>query len=228
VLPQLPGYEFFAHYASAFQVGGDYYDFIPLPQQRLAVTLGDVAGKGMPAALLMAKLSSDARFCLLAEAELPAAIARLNDLVFRHTSRTDRFVTLVAAVLDPAAQTVTLLNAGHLGPLMYRPATGTLHDPIPAAAAGIPLGVIRGQTYTACRLPLQPGDSLLFFTDGVLDALSPRSQRFAVRGMHAAVQGGGPLSPKTLGQRIVAAVTRHSAGCDQRDDITLVSFGRIA
>src|SRR5262249_35339751 len=68
VMPKVPGYEFFAHYAAAFQVGGDYYDFIALPQQRLAVVIADVAGKGMPAALLVAKLSSDMRYCLLAEA----------------------------------------------------------------------------------------------------------------------------------------------------------------
>ena len=227
-LPQMPGYEFFAHYASALQVGGDYYDFIPLPQQRLAITIGDVAGKGMPAALLMAKLSADTRYCLLAESEPAAAISRLNDLVYRHTSRTDRFVTLMGAVLDPAAEAVTLVNAGHLAPLLYRRATGKLHEPIPAAAAGIPLGVHQAQVYTACQMPLQPGDSLLFFTDGVSDALSSRRQRFDVRGIHTAVQGSGPHSPKTLGQHIVDAVSRHAAGCEQRDDITLVSFGRIA
>ena len=77
-------------------------------------------------------------------------------------------------------------------------------------------------------MPLQPGDSLLFFTDGVSDALSSRRQRFDVRGIHTAVQGSGPHGAKTLGQHIVDAVSRHAAGCEQRDDITLVSFGRIA
>ena len=78
----------------------------------------------MPAALLMAKLSADTRYCLLAESEPAAAISRLNDLVYRHTSRTDRFVTLMGAVLDPAAEAVTLVNAGRLAPLLYRRATG--------------------------------------------------------------------------------------------------------
>src|ERR1700730_155968 len=79
-LPEVPGYEFFAHYESAFEVGGDYYDFILLPRQRVAVMLGDVVGKGVAAALLMAKLSADARFCMLAEPVSAAAFTRLNSL----------------------------------------------------------------------------------------------------------------------------------------------------
>src|SRR5436190_2740181 len=117
-LPEVPGYEFFAHYESAQEVGGDYYGFIPLSDRRLAITLGDVAGKGVPAALLMAKLSSDARFCLLTEAELHHAIAKLNDLLYQFTSEMDRFVTLAAAVLDSERHTVTLLSAGHPSPLL--------------------------------------------------------------------------------------------------------------
>ena len=101
-LPEVPGYEFFAHYESAYEIGGDYYDFIPLPRQRLAVLLGDVAGKGVVAALLMAKLSADARSCMLAEANPAVAVTRLNALLNR-SGIADRFVTLVAAILDPRA-----------------------------------------------------------------------------------------------------------------------------
>src|SRR5207249_8208659 len=78
-LPQASGFEFFAHYESAQEVGGDYYDFIPLGKHRLGVMIGDVAGKGVPAALLMAKVSSDARFCALTESSLSDAINKLND-----------------------------------------------------------------------------------------------------------------------------------------------------
>ncbi len=101
-LPQFPGFEFFAHYAAAHEVGGDYYDFIPLPHERVAVALGDVVGKGISAAMLMAKLSSDVRFCLQTEEEPSVALARLNELIYKHTNLTERFVTLLAAVLDPA------------------------------------------------------------------------------------------------------------------------------
>ena len=141
--PEVPGYQFYAYYEPAQEVGGDYYDFVPLTlpsppesgeerkvrglppeQQRLAIMLGDVAGKGVPAALLMAKLSSDARFCLLSQANLAAAITVLNDLLYQHTSQMDRFVTLGGAVLDPATHEVTLVSAGHLSPLMFCKAKG--------------------------------------------------------------------------------------------------------
>ena len=85
-LPQVAGYEFFAHYEPALEVGGDYYGFIPLADGRLGVALGDVAGKGVPAALLMAKLSSDTRFSLLTEPDLGRGRRKLNDLLYEFTS----------------------------------------------------------------------------------------------------------------------------------------------
>jgi len=89
----MAGYDFYAHYESALEVGGDYYGFIPLGHGRLAVALGDVAGKGVPAALLMAKLSSDTRFSLLTEDDPAKAIGKLNNLLYEFTSQMDRFVT---------------------------------------------------------------------------------------------------------------------------------------
>ncbi|MBV9123995.1 MAG: GAF domain-containing protein, partial [Planctomycetes bacterium] len=94
-LPKVPGYEFFARYESAEEVGGDYYDFLSLPGSRLGVLLGDVAGKGVPAALVMVKFSAEARTCLLTEPELAAAITRLNTNLSR-TGLAERFVTLAA------------------------------------------------------------------------------------------------------------------------------------
>src|ERR1700674_4506915 len=94
-LPEVPGYELFAHYESAYEVGGDYYDFIRLPRQRVAVLVGDVAGKGVAAALLMAKLSADTRFCMLTEPISAAAFTRLNSLM-NQSGIADRFVTLLA------------------------------------------------------------------------------------------------------------------------------------
>ena len=119
-LPKVAGYEFYAYYQPAQAVGGDYYGFIPLPQGRLAVALGDVAGKGISAALLMAKLSSDARFCFLAEPNPGQAVGKLNDLLYEFTSPMDRFVTLAAIVLDPARHVVTLVSAGHPSPQLWR------------------------------------------------------------------------------------------------------------
>ncbi|HXG11857.1 MAG TPA: SpoIIE family protein phosphatase [Gemmataceae bacterium] len=226
-LPEVPAYEFFAHYEPAQEVGGDYYDFIPLPSRRLAVTLGDVAGKGMPAALLMAKLSSEARFCLLTEPDPAAAMSRLNDQIYQHTSQMDRFVTLAAAVLDPDRHAVTLVSAGHPAPLLYHRETGTLEEAISRDGAGMPLGIVEGQAYLQPDLRLAPGDCLLLFTDGVTDAVNVRKESFGIEGITAALRDGGPFSPQALVERVVKAVKQHAAGCPQHDDITLVCLGRV-
>src|SRR5262249_22463587 len=131
-LPEVPGYEFYAAYEPAQEVGGDYYGFIPLPhQQKLAIMLGDVAGKGVSAALLMAKLASDARFALVSEPEPGKAITVLNDLMYQNTSQMDRFVTLGAAILDPASNSLTFVNAGHVTPLLVHGSNGKYEEAIP-------------------------------------------------------------------------------------------------
>lgn len=225
-LPELAGYEFFAHYESALEVGGDYYGFVPMPNQRVAITLGDVAGKGVPAALLMAKLSSDARFCLLTEPELATAVSRLNNLLVESTSQMDRFVTMAAILLDANTHKVTLVNAGHPSPMLYRHQGGTLEECVPREVSGVPLGMLEGFDYSSCQVDLAPGDCLLVFSDGVPDAMSVRNTAFQIKGIHTALQGGGPYAPKTLGDKIVKAVRQHASGRSQHDDITLVCLGR--
>ncbi len=222
--PQVHGYEFYAHYEAAQEVVGDYYDFIPLGT-RLAVAVGDVAGKGVAAALLMAKVSADARFSLLTEPDVARAVSRLNDLI-QQAGLTDRFVTFGAAVLDPEAHTVTLVNAGHLAPLIYRRATGALEEATSPEVTGLPLGVLDNYEYASCQAQLNPGDSLLIFTDGVTDALDDRDQKFEMDGVRTAIVGG-PYLAEALGERIVKAVKQHAAG-RSFDDITLVAFGRTA
>lgn len=224
-LPEVPGYQFFAHYESAQQVGGDYYDFIPLGNGRLAIMQGDVAGKGVPAALLMAKLSAECRFCLLTQPNLAAAVSRLNDLLLQAGGLTDRFITLAAVLLDPATHLVSVINAGHMTPMIYRAATDTTEDSMTNDQAGLPLGVIEGFDYTSNQIQLDPGDSLLVFTDGVTDAMNVNGDQFQIKGIQQAILGS-PAPPPILGDRLVKAVKQHSAGRSQHDDITLICFGR--
>jgi serine phosphatase RsbU (regulator of sigma subunit)/pSer/pThr/pTyr-binding forkhead associated (FHA) protein len=223
--PAVPGYQFYADYESAQEVGGDYYDFIPLGQ-RLAVAVGDVAGKGVPAALLMAKVSSDARFCLLTEDDPARAVSKLNQSL-QQTGMMDRFVTFALAVLDPQAHTVTLVNAGHMSPLVFRRATGELEEATPNDQSGLPLGVVDDYDYTKCEVRLEPGDNVLIFTDGVTEAMDATNVQFQNRGITTALHGG-PYSAKVAGERILRAVKQHAAGRSQHDDITLVTFGRDA
>jgi serine phosphatase RsbU (regulator of sigma subunit) len=227
-LPEVSGYEFYAAYEPAQEVGGDYYGFIPLPhQERLAIMLGDVAGKGVPAALLMAKLSSDARFALVSETEPGKAVTVLNDLMYQNTSQMDRFVTLGAAILDPQSHTLTFVNAGHLAPLLVRASTGKYEEAIPKTLIGLPLGVVEGVDYDSHQITLDPGDCVLFFSDGVTEAMDKQNNQLHLKAIDAALEGG-PLPPAALGERIVKMVKQHASGRSQHDDVTLVCFGRKA
>jgi serine phosphatase RsbU (regulator of sigma subunit) len=222
-LPDIPGYEFFAHYQSAREVGGDYYDFIPITDRQLGILVGDVAGKGVPAALVMTRFSAEARACLRTEAELDQAVRKLNALMLP-VSLADRFVTLAALVLDPVTHTITAVNAAHPSPLLRR-AAGQLEEVAPRAHSGPPLAVEAGYAYTALRVELQPGDSLVLFSDGVTDALNVHGRQLGISGVRAAVAGNA-APPRMLGERILQAVKDHATGCSQYDDITLVCVGR--
>lgn len=225
-LPKVPGYEFYAYYEPAQEVGGDYYGFIPMQTTRLALLLGDVAGKGIPAALLMAKLSSDARFSLMSEAKPGRAISVLNDLLYQNTSQMDRFVTLAAALLDTQDHTVTFVNAGHPSPLLLRHATGELERVTSREFIGLPLGVMEGFPYEVREVKLEPGDSVLIFSDGVTEAMDKQNNLLNDKAFEMAVQEG-VRGAKPLGERVVKLVKQHAAGRGQSDDITLVSFGRV-
>jgi len=223
-MPEVPGYEFFAHYESAYEVGGDYYDFIALPRNRIAVLLGDVAGKGVVAALLMAKLCADARFCMLTESDPATAVTKLNSLMNK-SGIADRFVTLVAVVLDPVSHTVTLVNAGHPPPLIYHRATCNVEEAISNEVTGLPLGVLDDFEYASCQVSLEPGDTILAFTDGVTEAVNVQDIQLQTKGVHAAVQGKA-FCPRALGEQVVKVVKQFVTGCSQSDDISLVGFGR--
>jgi len=228
-LPEVAGYEFFALYEPAQEVGGDYYGFVQLSPQhpRLAVTLGDVAGKGMSAALLMAKLSSDTRFCLSGDADPARAIGALNDLLYPHTSHMDRFVTLAAVLLDPIAHNITVVNAGHPSPLLIRRSATAPEDVTNRERTGLPLGIYEGSTFEASQVQLEPGDSVLLFSDGITDAMDKQNNQIHLKAVYTALQEG-VRSPRALVERIVKIVKQHAAGRSQHDDITLVCFGRNA
>jgi sigma-B regulation protein RsbU (phosphoserine phosphatase) len=225
-LPEVPGYDFYARYQPAQAVGGDYYGFIPLPQGRWALAVGDVAGKGISAALLMAKLSSDTRFCFLSEPDPAQALGKLNDQLYPYTSTMDRFVTLAVIVLDPSRHTVTLVSAGHPSPILTRRGSTDLQDAIPKATAGLPLGMMEGCRYDSCQIQLQPGDNLILFSDGVPDALDSRNNPFSMMGMQRVVAEAGAVSASVLGECLIKAVVQHASNSDPHDDITLVCLGR--
>ncbi len=227
--PDVPGYEFFGFYSAAQTIGGDYYDYIHLPGGRLAVVLGDVAGKGVPAAMLMAKLSAEVRFCLLTEPRPDRAVSMLNDQLCRGGIG-DRFVTLAAMILDPVAHTFTLVNGGHYTPLRYCQKGKAFTQSIEDDLGGMPLGLSEGFEYQMVTVSIGAGETIASFTDGVIDAASPEGVLFEMEGVYAVAADPEVTAnprPRVIGERLAAAVKKHANGAPQSDDIALVCFGRV-
>ncbi len=225
-VPAIPGFEFFAHYDPAYEVGGDYYDFVTLPDHRLAIAVGDVSGKGVAAALMMAKFSGDTRYCILTENAPAPASNELNTLLFS-AGIEEKFITLSLSVLDVEKRTLTLASAGHL-PVMIRRAGGTIEE-VGEEIAGFPLGIIPEANYQQTEVQLHPGDVVAVFSDGVTDARNLREELYESRENRrllrkfAEIQGG----PEAVGRAILQDIREFSAGHVQVDDITLICFGPL-
>ena len=226
-VPNIRGYEFFAHYEPAYEVGGDYYDFVPLPGDRLAVALGDVSGKGVAAALMMAKFSGDTRYCMITENAPGAAAAELNALLFS-AGIEEKFITLSLCVLDPRKGTLQIASAGHL-PILIRRADGRV-DEVGGDIAGFPLGIVPGAEYQQVEARLGPGDVAVVHSDGVTDARNVNEELYDCRDKRRLIErlaetAGGP---ELIGRTILQAVREFSRGHVQADDITLICFGPVA
>lgn len=235
-VPEVAGYEFFSLYSSAQTVGGDYYDFVSLPGGRIAVVLGDVAGKGVPAALLVAKLSSEVRFCLVSEPDPARAVALLNDQMIHGglEELSGQFITLSVMILNPTTHQVAVVSAGHDSPKRYSAAKNTLADVLTKDQSGYAMGWEPGHrcNYQAISFSLEPGDTVSVYTDGVTDARSPRDERFGedrvVRSLRPDPRAPETARPVAMGMRLQAAVEKHASGRPQSDDIAIVCFGRLA
>jgi len=223
--PKLEGYGFWAYYLAAGKVGGDFYDFVRLPNGSLAVLLGDVAGKGVPAALMMAKASTVCQVALLNHPDrLADALGMINDEICDVSVRSS-FITLVLCLIDPQTHEITMGNAGHMSPI-FRRRDGTIEEPADDNVRGYPLGIERGYRYRTDRTVLGPGESVVLYSDGISEAMDSRGELYSAERIHAQVAGMAHAEPASLGEALIEDVRRHLGDCDQNDDITLVVFGR--
>ncbi|MEI6323848.1 MAG: SpoIIE family protein phosphatase [Gemmataceae bacterium] len=226
---QVDGYEFKAYYKAAKEVGGDYYGYIPLSGGRMGVTIGDVAGKGVAAALIMAKVSSETRYVLSTEPDLPTAVAKLNDELYPYLDNLQKFVTFEACILDPKSHQWSICNAGHMIPLLIRKTGGPIEDVVHADITGIPLGIMEGMTFENATFTLEPGDQILFYSDGVSESMSANGVAFGMDKMKEVIQSVKDPTPKTLVERLLGAINQHTVGRQYpHDDITIVCCGRKA
>jgi serine phosphatase RsbU (regulator of sigma subunit)/pSer/pThr/pTyr-binding forkhead associated (FHA) protein len=225
-LPKHAGYQFFAYYHAAYEVGGDYYDFVPLPRNRLGIALADVSGKGIAAALLMAKFSGDTRYCMLTE-DTPAESATCLNQLLCDAGLEERFITMSLGVLDLAEGRLRLASAGH-PPVLIRRASGLVEE-VGEAITGFPLGIIPESQYKEVEVLLHPGDVAVIYSDGVTDARSAAEELY-----HTGQQprlnrrvAEAPGTPEAVGRAILQEIREFSAGHVQADDITLICFGKV-
>ena len=218
--PQTEGFEFCDYYEATHRVGGDYFDYIELPGGRVAVAVADVAGKGIPAALLMARLYSATRYHLLSQPDLGLALSDLNRDIST-CGLGHRFVTCALAVIDPATRQVALANAGHLPPLI-RHSDGSITEVV-SQHAGMPLGIVPDQEFQQQQHQLSPGDTWLMFTDGVTEAMNGDSELFGTQRLQQSF-ARAPDELDAMIQAVVADVAAHCGERDQSDDMCLVAF----
>lgn len=204
-------------------VGGDFYDVLPLGDGRIIVTLGDVAGKGSPAALLMALLLAVLR--TLVDEGLPPSelMQRLNIQICRHSPRS-RFITLFFAIYDPVMGSLTYVNAGQTPPFVRR-ADGSFEK---LRATGVALGMFDGSMFDAESTLIGPGDSLVMYSDGVTEAESPDGQPFDESGLEAFLSTYAAFSAAEIGAEIIRTVERHAGQSRFTDDLTLLVLKRSA
>ena len=224
--PVVPGWECAAVYEPARIVAGDFYDFVELPgkSDRLGLVIADVVGKGVGAALYMALSRTMVRTAALSGRRPAKALVRANELI-RKDSRSDRFVTVLFAVLDPHSGKLVYSNAGHNRPLWLQAATGELHE---LSARGIVLGIFEEVELEEQELEVAPGDVLLFYTDGVTEAINAHDQPFGEARLRAVLAEHAASTAEQVMQAVVGAVKEFVGDTPQSDDLTLFVLKRSA
>jgi len=214
--PQVEHFDLAAENLPAREVGGDFYDFIPLPGGRWGVLVADVSGKSVPAALFMALSRTLIRAYSHDQPSAVAALRLVNDVMLRDM-RSEMFVTCFYAVIDPQSRTLTYVNSGHNPPLVIG-ADGQislLH------ASGMPLGVAEEPGIREQSCELAPGDILLLYTDGITEATDPSGEQFNLRRLQDLARNSRAFPASEISSRLLTAVRTFSAG-HQFDDITTV------
>ena len=220
--PQIAGYQLRSFYKAAHHIGGDYFDYIRLPGKRIGVVVADVVGHGVAAAMFMAKLSAETRFCLAGEPDIAKAIENLNDRMSQ--LQIERFVTFLLMVIDPVKDIVNIVNAGHMCPIVRHSADGSISEP-GEEESGLPIAIDTGMHYEAVPLKMEVGDLALMYTDGINEAMNNVDEQFgteAVRQIVAAGEG----ADATL-QRLVSSIAAHVGPAPQEDDMCVVIIERV-
>ncbi len=221
-LPEMPGYRVAHSSKTANEIGGDYYDFLPLGDGRMALVVGDASGHGIAAGLLMAIVHATFRSTVASDPEPVAVLSSINR-VLCCTGGPRAFMTLFYGVLELDTGHLQFASSGHPFPLLRRAASG---DVVEIGQSGLPLGLRHPLPLTAEEVTIEVGDSLVLFSDGLPETLDRDDNAFTFERLAQLVAGGG--MPSTLHDGILAAVARHQNERPLTDDFTLVVLGRNA
>jgi serine phosphatase RsbU (regulator of sigma subunit) len=216
-----PGADVAGFSRPANTVGGDFYEILPISGGRLVIAVGDVAGKGSPASLLMALLLAMMRTLTDENLEAAELIARLNVQVCRQ-SPGNRFITIFYAVLDMASGELTYVNAGHTPPLLLRSGSGAER----LQSGGIALGMFEGSAFETGRVLLQLDDLLAIYSDGITEAENPKGEPFDEAGLETVLTAERRNNVAATCAAVVRAVERHRADTRLADDLTLLLLRR--
>lgn len=215
--PVIEGYEFQGISFSCYEIGGDYYDFIPRHDNKMMIALGDVSGKGTAAALLMSSLHAAIHAQVAAKSTLAETVKSVNQYLADNTP-TNRFVTLFIAELDPATGKLFFINAGHNPPLMGR-ADGRVEQ---LASGGFPLGILPTAEYEIGETDLQPNDALVIYSDGVSEASNLKGEEFGMERLTSVIRENLKRSASGLRDKIESSLSTFTQSTPAGDDITLV------
>ena len=215
--PAKPGCDGAARMIPASTMGGDFYDFIELPDGQVGLVMADVSGKGVPAAFFMAVARTNLRELALHHAEPAACLARTNDVLCTQNPM-ELFVTVFYCIFDPASGGLCYANGGHNPPYVRR-ADGSIE--VLSGAGGLVLGAMPGVEYQNHGLQLRAGDRLVLYTDGVTEAFNDVDEAYGVERLIAEVQAHGDGPADALVERICRSVTMFAGTAPQSDDITL-------
>jgi sigma-B regulation protein RsbU (phosphoserine phosphatase) len=219
--PKIPGMEIAFQTRPANTVAGDYYDVFVRPgqtpeQDRVLLAVADVAGKSIPAAMLMATFQASLRSLSVTQSSLPDLVASVNRYACTNSQGGLRFTTAFLAELDPITRTLTYINAGHNQPMLCRK-SGMLER---LDAGGLPIGISTDVPYESGSVLLAPGDWLVIFTDGVVEAVNTADEEYGEQRLLAVVAGAVEATPADMMQRILTGLDVFVGNTPQHDDVT--------
>ena len=220
--PSLPGWDIWLFTRSANDVGGDLVDYLQIDPGRLGVALGDVAGKGLPAALLMAKLQATLR-ALASECASLGELGRRVNRIVKRDGLSNRFATLVYLELAPDSGRVRLVNAGHLPPLLLKSRSV---EELPRGSMA--LGIVADADFVEQQIELRAGEMLLVYSDGVTEAMNRAGEFFGDERLRATLAAAGASTAEQAGQSVLAAADAFTGDARVFDDLSLVILKRLA